>query len=112
AMMMLPVALAVIEQTRHEHGHDQAGPPGSYNFGVALMLAIAYSASIGGVATLVGTPPNAIFIGLLDRLYGLQVSFADWMKLGVPVSISMLAITWLLLTRVLFKLEASSSDSS
>jgi sodium-dependent dicarboxylate transporter 2/3/5 len=113
AMMMMPVALAVIDQTRREHGVADDAAPGSYNFGVALMLAIAYSASIGGVATLVGTPPNAIFIGLLDRLYGLQVNFVDWMKLGVPVSASMLALCWYLLTRVLYPMgEAPASQGA
>src|SRR5690554_6674444 len=68
AMMMLPVALAVIEQTR-----PKSEQPGTDPFGVALMLGIAYSASIGGVATLVGTPPNAIFIGILDSLYGIEI---------------------------------------
>ena len=104
AMMMVPVALAVIEQTRHEQDIAPDIPVGGYDFGAALMLSIAYAASIGGVGTLVGTPPNAIFIGLLDRLYGLQVSFFDWMKLGVPVSVVMLALCWFLLTRVLHPL--------
>ncbi|MEX2366941.1 MAG: DASS family sodium-coupled anion symporter [Pseudohongiellaceae bacterium] len=108
-MMMLPVAIAVIEQTREDAGLVDA--QGDYQFGVVLMLAIAYSASIGGVATLVGTPPNAIFIGLIDTLYGYDVSFFDWMKLGLPVSLCMLAACWFFLTRVIFRLEKSGSES-
>lgn len=108
AMMMMPVAMAVIEQTRAEHG-DNNGP--EYAFGTSLMLAIAYGASIGGIATLVGTPPNAIFIGIIDELYGFQIAFVDWMKLGLPVSLVMLAICWLMLTRVVFRLHKSSTDS-
>jgi sodium-dependent dicarboxylate transporter 2/3/5 len=105
AMMMLPVALAVIEQTR-----PKSEQPGTDPFGVALMLGIAYSASIGGVATLVGTPPNAIFIGILDSLYGIEIGFLDWMKLGVPVSIVMLAVCWFLLTRVLHRLDRGEGN--
>ncbi len=100
AMMMLPVATAVIEQTRRDGDQDHD------RFGTALMLSIAYASSIGGVATLVGTPPNAIFIGIINTLYGYEISFVDWMKLGVPLSITMLSLCWLLLTRVLFRMPA------
>lgn len=106
AMMMMPVAMAVIEQTRRQETEGPLSDP----FGVALMLGIAYSASIGGVATLVGTPPNAIFIGILDSLYGIQIGFLDWMKLGVPVSLVMLALCWYLLTRVLYRTPASRDN--
>ncbi|MDC0598699.1 SLC13 family permease [Gammaproteobacteria bacterium] len=117
AMMMMPVAMAVIEQTRKDipvaGASEQVQPAeqGSYKFGVALMLAIAYSASIGGVATLVGTPPNAIFIGIIDTLYGYEISFFDWMKLGVPISLSMLIVCWFVLTRVAFKMERAGTES-
>ncbi|MDA9909488.1 SLC13 family permease [Gammaproteobacteria bacterium] len=110
AMMMTPVAIAVIEQTRQERGSDAVSD--NYSFGTALMLGIAYSASIGGVATLVGTPPNAILIGIIDTVYGYEITFVDWMKLGVPVSITMLAITWLFLTRVMYKMDAADAHSA
>lgn len=73
-----------------------------HNFGVALMLAIAYSASIGGVGTLIGTPPNALLASFLQSNYDIEISFAEWMLLGVPVVVIMLPLTWLLLTRVLY----------
>lgn len=72
------------------------------NFGVALMLAIAYSASIGGVGTLIGTPPNALLASFLQSTYEIEITFAKWMMLGIPVVVIMLPLTWLLLTRVLF----------
>jgi sodium-dependent dicarboxylate transporter 2/3/5 len=72
------------------------------NFGVALMLGIAYSASIGGVGTLIGTPPNALLASFLESTYGIQVDFFTWMLFGVPVVIVMLPVTWLMLTRVIF----------
>jgi solute carrier family 13 (sodium-dependent dicarboxylate transporter), member 2/3/5 len=111
AMMMMPVGLAVIEETRADAGQGKFREGEDYPFGTALMLAIAYAASIGGVATLVGTPPNAIFVGLLDSLYGLEIGFLDWMKLAVPVSVLMLALCWFLLTRVLFRMEDNAAAS-
>lgn len=113
AMMMTPVAIAVIESTRRakqantEDGVKAEGsmPAGRQdNFSIALMLSIAYAASIGGFATLVGTPPNAIFVGQLDRLYNQQVGFLDWMLMAAPISACVLALCWFLLTRVFFRM--------
>jgi len=73
-----------------------------HNYGVGLMLAIAYAASIGGVGTLIGTPPNALLAGTLADKYGVEIDFFTWMKIGMPVVIVMLPIAWLLLTKVLF----------
>ena len=97
AAMMLPIALAVGEMLR---------PPdheGDYNFGVALMLGVAYAASIGGIATLIGTPPNAVLAGAASELLGRQIGFVEWMAVGVPVTAIMLPAAWLLLTRVLYR---------
>ncbi len=98
AMMMVPIGLAVIRQ---------AIPPGETtveqrNFGTGLMLGIAYAASIGGVATLIGTPPNIVMASMMHKLYGVEIGFARWMLLGVPLATVMLAVSWLLLGRVLF----------
>lgn len=97
AAMMLPIALAVGEMLRP---HDQKGP---YNFGVALMLGVAYAASIGGIATLIGTPPNAVLAGAASELLGEQIGFVQWMGVGIPVTVIMLPAAWLLLTRVLYR---------
>ena len=72
------------------------------NFGVALMLGIAYSASIGGVGTLIGTPPNALLASFLQSNYKIQIDFFTWMQLGVPVVLVMLPIAWFVLTKVIF----------
>ena len=72
------------------------------NFGVALMLGIAYSASIGGVGTLIGTPPNALLASFLQSTYNIQIDFFTWMKFGVPVVLIMLPIAWLMLTKIIF----------
>ena len=66
------------------------------------MLGIGYAASIGGVATLIGTPPNAIFAGVMEKTYGISISFLDWMMFALPLSLVMLFIVWFYLARVLF----------
>ena len=98
-MMMVTIALAVL----HEIARDAGESRGCSQFGAALMLGIGYSASIGGIATLIGTPPNAIFAGVVERTYGISISFVDWMKFGLPLSLVMLGITWVYLTRIRFR---------
>ena len=94
--MMLPIALAVGELFRQQ---DRRGP---YEFGICLMLGVAYAATIGGVATLIGTPPNMIFAGQVETLIGEEVGYLDWMLVGAPISAVFLPIGWLLLTRWLY----------
>ncbi len=72
------------------------------NFAVALLLGIAYSASIGGVGTLIGTPPNALLASFLQSTYAIQIDFFTWMKFGVPVVIVMLPVAWIVLTKLIF----------
>lgn len=97
-IMMYAVGLSVIDFVSQKAGDDEM----AHNFGVALMLAIAYSASIGGVGTLIGTPPNALLASFLESTYQIEISFFSWMLLGVPVVVVMLPISWFLLTRLLF----------
>ena len=96
AAMMLPIALAVGEMFRPQDNKD-----GVFDFGVALMLGVAYAASIGGVATLIGTPPNAVLAGAASEMLGRETGFMEWMGVGLPVTAIMIPVTWLLLTRVL-----------
>ncbi len=101
--MMLPIALSVLELVRTHEDPDE-----SRKFGAALLLAIAYSATLGGMATLIGTPPNvalAAFLGdAIDPPYRLELTFDRWLLIGLPVSLVMLPLTWFLLTRVLYRL--------
>ena len=99
AVMMLPIGLSMITMA---HGSSQD------DFGKAILLAIAYSASIGGVATLIGTPPNALLAAYLSKNYQMSISFADWMMLGVPLALVMLVICWFWLCKVHFRLPAKS----
>ena len=75
------------------------------NFGTALMLGIAYSASIGSLGTIIGTPPNLFLIGYLKDNHDISIGFGQWMVVGVPLAIVMMAIAWFLLVKVLFKPE-------
>ncbi len=84
-IMMLPMVLAVIKNL-----DDQENS----RFPRFLLLSIAYSASIGGMATLVGSPPNSILAGLLDQNYGIDISFFDWMKYGMPLSFLLLTLLY------------------
>lgn len=95
-VMMLPIGLAVINQI-----HDS----GRVYFGKALVISIAYSASIGGVATLIGTPPNLVMAGVLKEYLGYTISFQEWLKIGLPFSLTMLLICWIFLTRVAFPMK-------
>ncbi len=111
AAMMVPIALAVINlvlrartgKTLTEHGGMPAQARGERNFALALLLGIAYSASIGGIGTIIGTPPNGILVKFIAQNYGIEVSFARWRQIGMPVVALMLPITWLLLTKVMFR---------
>lgn len=98
AIMMYAVGLSVIGYVSRKTSDDRV----VRNFAVALMLSIAYSASIGGIATLIGTPPNALLASFVQQNYNIEITFARWMMIGLPVTVIMLPLTWLLLTRVLF----------
>jgi sodium-dependent dicarboxylate transporter 2/3/5 len=97
ALMMLPLGLSLIELLPGD-----SDDPGRQRFGTALMLGIAYACSIGGMATLIGTPPNAFLAGFMLESYGVSIGFAQWMLLGVPLALVGLPLTWFILTRIVF----------
>lgn len=101
AAMMVPIAIAVLGVVRSTQTSEVIGKD-EHNFGVCVLLAIAYAASIGGMATLIGSPPNGIFARFYEQTYGTTVSFTEWMIVGVPVTLIMLPVCYLLLTKVLF----------
>lgn len=106
-MMMLPIALSVIELTKNVK-HNAEDTAQYRNFAVALMLAIAYSASVGGLATVIGTPTNALLIGFVDEAYGIEISFAQWMLVGMPVVVLGLPIIFYSLTNLAYPLHIRS----
>ncbi|WP_418286803.1 SLC13 family permease [Halorubrum sp. DTA46] len=102
AMMMTPIGLAVILQTSdiiERTGENIPTAQGEFNFGTALMLCIGYSASVGGIGTIIGTPPNLVLVGAIDETFDQSVSFAQWMLYGVPISVLGVAIIWVYVTK-------------
>ena len=97
SVMMLPIGIAIIKQLNENK-----------IFGKALMLSIAYSASIGGVATVIGTPPNLVLAGVISEIYGYEITFSKWFLFGFPISIILLFFCWIYLTRVAYKFESNS----
>ena len=97
-VMMLPIALSITHLVKKSD-------PSNDGFGKALLLSIAYGASIGGVATLIGTPPNALMAAYLSDSYQIEIGFAQWMIVGVPLSVSMLFISWIWLTKFAYKTD-------
>ena len=102
AVMMLPIGIAIIKQMKDLKNTSEDE---NLIFGKALMLSIAYSASIGGIATLIGTPPNLVFAGIIQETYNIEISFLKWFQFGLPISILLLAISWVYLTKVAFKFK-------
>ena len=102
SVMMLPIAMAIVAQLRDDPNTIEDE---NLNFGKALMLAIAYSASIGGVSTLIGTPPNLVLAGVVEETFGYEITFAKWFQFGFPISLVLLFICWKYLTGFAFKFK-------
>ena len=103
SVMMLPIGIAIVEQFKSTASHNKED---GKRFGKALMLAIAYSASIGGFATLIGTPPNLVLAGVVEETYGIKLGFFEWMKFALPISMILLFIAWYYLTNYAFRFES------
>ena len=102
-LMMLPVALALCERFATLRTKQ------------ALLLGIAYAASIGGIATPIGTPPNVVLMGIYEETTGLELSFSTWLSFGYPLALGLVAAAWLLLVRSLgplTDLTMSQNDSA
>lgn len=102
ALMLLPIGMAVIQKLEAEFGNEV-----TRNFNLNILLAIAYSCSIGGIATLIGTPPNLVMVKTLQVLFpeSPAISFGNWMILALPISLLMLICVGILLTKILFKVD-------
>jgi solute carrier family 13 (sodium-dependent dicarboxylate transporter), member 2/3/5 len=109
-MMLLPIALSVT--TVIADNIEGLSAKRKNAFQVAMLLGLAYAATIGGMSTLVGTPPNALLAAFILENYAIEMSFARWMALGVPIMCFMLPVTWLLLTRVVFKVDIPASQKT
>lgn len=101
ATMMLPIGTSVIGLL-FASGATDANEAGKKNFATSLMLLIAATANIGGMATLIGTPPNSVFVGIMQNTFQTEVSFAKWLLIGLPFSAAMLIVAYILIVRVLY----------
>lgn len=107
AMMMVPIGLAIIYQVSDalkDHPSIDTSKE-NFGFGKAMMLGIAYSASLGGISTIIGTPPNAALAAMLKQMYGIELSFATWMLFGVPIAWVFIAIAWIYLVKIAYPLK-------
>jgi sodium-dependent dicarboxylate transporter 2/3/5 len=104
--MLLPMALSLVDLVEERADFTPGSERTHRNFAVALLLGLAYAANIGGLGTLIGTPPNALLAGYMAESYGRRVGFVQWMLFGVPLVLVGLPLAWLLLTRVFFPVGA------
>lgn len=121
AVMMLPIGLSVLllvnrlgaeaAGTQTSDGAAEQAEVGEVtaalrtNFGTALMLGIAYAASIGSLSTIIGTPPNTLLVGYMSETHDVQIGFGQWMLLGLPLATVLLVLCWIILTRFVFPAE-------
>ncbi len=106
-IMLLPIGLAVVTVVKSTVNY--LSDEEIESFQLALLLGIAYGATIGGMSTLIGTGPNGMLAAFMADNYNLDISFVDWMKVGVPLSAIMLPCSWLILTRIIFKVNFETS---
>lgn len=107
-MMMFPIALSVIAVMKE---YEQPGA-NMQNFALVLMLVIAYSSNIGGMATIIGTPPNVAFAGFIEKKYGYTIAFVDWMLVCTPLAILLLASLYFVLTQWMFPNRIKNSKEA
>ncbi len=107
-MMLLPIAISIITVIHKTVGGlDEAAKE---DFQYSLLLGVAYGSTIGGMATLVGTAPNAMFVQFMQNTYEMDIGFSNWMMVGLPLSAAMLPLAWLALTRIVFKVDFVTSE--
>lgn len=109
-LMLLPIAISIITVVHQ----SVAGLTDTQkrNFAIAVVLGLAYSATIGGVATIIGTPPNGILLGFMEATYGYEISFANWMMVGLPFCVILLPACWFILTHIAYPVNFSTSTKT
>ncbi len=107
-MMLLPIAVSIITVIHRSVGGLDAAAKSDFQY--SLLLGVAYGATIGGMATLVGTAPNAMLAAFMQESYGTEIDFASWMLVGLPLSAMMLPLAWLALTRLVFRVDFKTSQ--
>lgn len=105
-IMMLPIAISLAQVMLGGQSKEIVD-----KFTICLLLGIAYAASIGGLGTLIGTPPNAMMAAFMTEVYGINIGFAEWMTFGIPIMCLLLPLAWLLLTRLIFTFDLPHNKS-
>jgi sodium-dependent dicarboxylate transporter 2/3/5 len=108
AIVMLPIGVSVLRLLAEQGGAGDGGAVPMRAFGTALVLGIAYACSIGGIGTLVGTPPNLVLAAFVREHYAMDLGMVRWLGIGLPLVVVLLPLTWLYLTRVAFPLPRAS----
>lgn len=106
AMVMLPIGLSVVASYSEHRGESATA------IAPALLLGIAYAATIGGMGTIIGTPPNALFVAYMSEAHGIEISFIRWMMIGVPLVLVMLPLAWFVLSRLMFQVGGAVPEQS
>ncbi len=112
AIMMTPVAISIIQLNDAEGKTASTTDEDNGTFSICLLLGIAYAASIGGTATLIGTPPNLFLASYYESQFGQEIGFVRWMGVGLPLALCFLPVAWLLLTRLLYPLSRTPIHGS
>jgi len=107
-MMMFPIALSVIHVMK-ENKNQQGN---IFNFSLTLMLAIAYASNIGGISTIIGTPPNVAYVGYIEKQYGINVDFVDWMLICTPLAIILLFSLYFVMVKWLYPNRIKSEGAT
>ncbi len=107
-MMMFPIALSVIHVMKSNE--NLGGNVG--NFSITLLMAIAYASNFGGIATIIGTPPNVAFVGFMEKKYSYSIDFTSWMLLCMPIAILLMMSLYWVMTRLLYPNHIKSSEAT
>lgn len=107
-MMMYPIAASII----HVVSENRAGHGNLKNFALTIMLAIAYASNFGGIATIIGTPPNVAFVGFLEKKYNYTFQFVDWLLICTPITILLLFTLYIVMTKWLYPNKLKSDIST
>ncbi len=110
AMMLLPIAASVAVLVAERA--DTASVSSKRDFQTALMLSLAYATTLGGMATLIGTPPNVFLAGFMEERYGVLIGFFDWLMIGLPLTLCLLPLGWWVLTKVVYRVATSDGQAT
>lgn len=108
-VVMLPIALSVIHLLKND---EDGFTNKDKNFAISIFLGIAFSANVGGIATIIGTPPNMVMVGFMEQEYNTQISFTQWMIMGLPFSCLMIGVVYLVLVKFIFPNHLSELSNS